>query len=297
MNWADAAIISTAIMGVVNIIDSHLVTKRVPSFKAFLVLAGILSAVNGAVLFGLFPLPHDIGATVLLITIASGILRALGVLLILHILQTGEVSRIIPVVHSHPVFVAILAVLLLGETLVHLQWIAIIITVAGAMLISFQRGSRIGIGRVLAKPLLASLLLAAANITSKYALDHIYHWSMLAVGMLAVGFTFLGIALRPRALRELRQLRRPLLTLGLLAVNGILVIIGLVLLFWSIANGPVSLVSALSGTRPAFVFIYALILGRISTVLLEQRMGRETIALRSVAITMIIGGIAIIHLA
>ncbi len=287
-------------MAVVNILDSHLVAKRMPSFRAFLIPAGILSAINGAILLSLFPLPQDIGVIPLLTTIASSILRALAVLLILYILQTGEVSRVIPVVHAHPVFVAILATLFLGETLAYPEWIAILITVGGAVLISIKRGSDSagkGFGKSLALPLAAGLLLATANLTSKYALEHVSHWSMLAVGMLAIAFVFLGIALRFLPLRQLRTLKQPVLSLALIVLNGILVLVGMLFFFWSIQNGPVSLVSAISGARPAFVFIYALILSRISTVLLEQRLGKETIVLRSVAIAMIVGGITIIHLA
>jgi len=268
--------------------------------RAFLIPAGILGVINAAILLSLFPLPQDIGVIPFLITVLSSVLRALAVLLILHILQTGEVSRVIPVVHSHPVFVAILAVLLLGETLVYLEWIAVMVTVAGAMLISIRRGSDSagkGFAKSLAPPLVAGLLLATANLTSKYALEHVSYWNMLAFGSLLGAFVFLGIGLRPLALRELRQLRRPVLATGLLVLNNTLVLAGMLLMFWSIQSGPVSLVSAISGARPAFVFIYAIILGRISHVLLEQRLGRETIVLRSVAIAMIVGGITIIYLA
>ncbi|HAZ31332.1 MAG TPA: hypothetical protein DCY61_01320 [Dehalococcoidia bacterium] len=300
MDWAEAAVLSTAVMAVVNILDSHLVSKRMPSLRAFLIPAGILGVINAAILLSLFPLPQDLGVIPFLITVLSSVLRALAVLLILHILQTGEVSRVIPVVHSHPVFVAILAVLLLGETLVYLEWIAVMVTVAGAMLISIRRGSDSagkGFAKSLAPPLVAGLLLATANLTSKYALEHVSYWNMLAFGSLLGAFVFLGIGLRPLALRELRQLRRPVLATGLLVLNNTLVLAGMLLMFWSIQSGPVSLVSAISGARPAFVFIYAIILGRISHVLLEQRLGRETIVLRSVAIAMIVGGITIIYLA
>ncbi|MBT9160094.1 MAG: hypothetical protein DDT26_01367 [Dehalococcoidia bacterium] len=119
---------------------------------------------------------------------------------------------------------------------------------------------------------------------------------MLAFGHLAMALVFLGIALRPLPLRQLCTLKQPVLSLALVVLTAALVLVGLFFLFWSIQNGPVSLVSAISGARPAFVFVYALILSRISTVLLEQRLGKETIALRSVAIGMIVGGITIIHL-
>ncbi|MCL0089328.1 DMT family transporter [Dehalococcoidia bacterium] len=300
MDWADAAVLSTAIMAVVNVLDSHLVARRMPSLRAFLIPAGILSIINSAILLSLFPLPQDLSVVPFLITVLSSALRALAVLLILHILQTGEVSRVIPVVHTNPVFVAILAVLLLGETLTYLEWIAVMVVVLGAVLISIRRGSRgsgAGFAGSLFLPLVASLLLATANLTSKYALEHVSYWNMLAFGSLLVAFIFLSVSLCPLPLRQLRTVRRPVLTAGLLILNNALVLLGMFLMFWAIQRGPVSLVSAIAGARPAFVFVYAVILGRISHVLLEQRMGRQTIALRLGAIAMIVGGITIIHLA
>ena len=41
VNWVNAAILSAAIMGVVNITDSHLLSKRMPGFRAFLLPVAI----------------------------------------------------------------------------------------------------------------------------------------------------------------------------------------------------------------------------------------------------------------
>ena len=61
-------------------------------------------------------------------------------------------------------------------------------------------------------------------------------------------------------------------------------------------RGPVSLVSAIASTRPVFVFIYALVISRFSEFLLEQRATKGILLLRWIAITMIVGGVAIIYL-
>ena len=299
MNWADSAVLSAAILAAVNIIDSHLITKRMPSLQAFLIPAGIIAIIYGGIMISLFPPPQDIGATPLLIAIASSILRGIGILLFLYVMQTEEVSRVIPVVSIHPVFVAIMAVPLLGETLAYLEWIAIIITVAGAVLISTKLdwGSvPRWVGKSLFLPLTASILLATANLTSKYAMEYISFWNMYAIGALGMALVFLTASLRPVAFRQLRSLRRPVPTMSLLVCNETLAPIAALLLFWSIERGPVSLVSAITGAQPVFVFIYALILSRLSSVLLEQRIGRGTMALRFAAIGMIVGGITIIHL-
>ena len=84
--------------------------------------------------------------------------------------------------------------------------------------------------------------------------------------------------------------------LTLVAVNETLVMIGAVLLFWAMERGPVSLVSTIISSRSIFVVIYALILSRVSPIFLEWHYGRGMLALRLIAITMIVGGIAIIYL-
>lgn len=299
MNWVDSAILSAVLLALVNIIDSHLLTKRMPSLRAFLIPAGIIAIIYGGITLSLFTIPSGIGPNPILTATASSILRGIGILLFLYVLQTEEVSRVIPVVNIHPVFVAILAAPLLDEGLAYLEWVAIIITVAGAVLISARTRSH-GIngwfGKPIVLPFLASIFLASANLTSKYALDDISFWNMYAIGTLGMGSVFLVFSLRAASICELRRLRRPLPTMAILISNETLVPIAAILLFWSIERGPVSLVSTIAGTQPAFVFIYALILSRTSSALLEQHMGKGTVALRAFAIGMIVGGTTIIHL-
>jgi hypothetical protein len=58
----------------------------------------------------------------------------------------------------------------------------------------------------------------------------------------------------------------------------------------------VSLVSTIASSRPIFVVIYALILSRTSPMFLEWQSGKGMLALRLIAIAMIVSGIAIIYL-
>ena len=181
VDWVSIAILSTAVLGLVNILDSHLVSRRMPSLRAFLLPASIVILAYGLVLFYLFPLPEDIGIWPLTVTIASGIIRTISVTIMLYIMKKEEVSRIIPLVSTYPVFVAIMAVLFLGETLYYLQWIAIMIVVAGAVMVSARwspGGSTTWLGASFFLLIGASLLMAVANVTAKYALAYVYFWNM-----------------------------------------------------------------------------------------------------------------------
>lgn len=299
LSWADSAVLSAALLAAVNVVDSHLLTRRMPSLRAFLIAAAVIAIGYGSITLIIFPLPQNVGASPVLMAIASSVLRGAGILLFLYVLQTEEVSRVMPVVNIHPVFVAILAIPILSESLILMEWLAVFITVAGAIIISMKPGIHSvheWLGKPVTLPFLASLLMAGANLTSKRALEDISFWNMYAIGSIGMACVFLAFSLRPKAIRELYSLRRSVSTATILIINETLVPFAALLLYWSIERGPVSLVSAIAGSQPLFVFIYALILSRISTFLLEERMTRRTIIMRFVAIGMIVGGITIIHL-
>ncbi len=300
MNWADSAILAAAILAVVNVVDSHLIARRLPSLRAFLFPVGIIALIYGLVVFIAVPFSEDAETKHILYAIASSFIRSLGVGSFLYAMQKAEVSRIIPVVNTHPVLVTIMAVILLDEELIGLEWFAILITVAGAVLISIRRnenGFAINISRYTALPFLAAFCLAGANLTSKYALEGINSWNMYTIGSFIWGSVCVVSSASPNVLSELRNLNRQASTMTILVINETLAPIAIVLLFWSIERGPVSLVSTIAVTQSAFVLVFAMIMGWVSSrALLERKMSWRTFVLRLCAIIMMIAGVAIIYL-
>ena len=299
MSWINVAILSAATLGVVNIIDSHLLSKRMPSLRAFLMPVAIIYIVYGLILFALFPLPDGIPLLPMLVAIASAILRTGSVTIMLYVMKKEEISRIIPIVYTYPIFVAIMAVPLLGESLYYLEWLAIVIVVAGAVMISIKQ-SPTGKTTWLSKPLLSlfgsSLCFATADIASKYALNYLSFWNLSWIGAFCLSAIFLIASLRPHIWQQLSQMKQRNSTLVLITFNEALAMVGVILLLWAIQRGPVSLVSTIIGSRPVFVFIFALMLSRVLPTFLEWQSGKRMLALRFVAIAMIVSGIALIYL-
>jgi len=299
VTWGNTAILSAAVLGVVNVIDSHLLSKRMPGLLAFLLPVGIIHLIYGSVLFALFPLPEGTSILPIVVAVASGILRTGAISIMLYSLKREEVSWVIPVVYTYPIFVAIMAMPLLGETLHYPEWLAIIIVVAGAVMVS-ARHSPSGATTWPGKPLLllfgSSLLFALADIAGKYALNYISFWNMFSLSALCMSSIFLLVSIRPHIIRQLRNMKERNPAIGLLAFNETLAPIGIVLSFWALERGPVSLVSTIVGSRPMFVVIFALIMSRISPMFIEWRPGKGRLPLRLIATAMIVGGITIIHL-
>jgi uncharacterized membrane protein len=297
MTWITAAVAVAAIMALVNVVDSHLISKRMPSLWTFLIPAGLVHFAFGLIFFVVHPPAEGADGFSWFIAAVGAVTRTAAVLLMLYAMRTEEVSRVIPVVYAHPVFVAILAVPLLDESLIALQWLAIFMTVAGAGLISLKgQGRRTRLRRSFGMLLVSSLLFGVAAVATKYASDSVPFWNMYSVTAIVLGGGFCLLAMRPSVLRELRDMPARGTALSLIGVNETIALVGIVLSFWAIENGPVSLVSTVMGIRPFFVFLYALALSRFLPTVLDERFTRGTVAMKVISIALIIGGVAIINL-
>lgn len=144
--------------------------------------------------------------------------------------------------------------------------------------------------------LASSLLFGLSNTATKYALDYFSFWNMYSISDLCYGTVFFLISARPSFLRELRDMKERGTALKLVAFNETLTLGGYILSFWAISRGPVALVSTIMGTRPFFVFLYALALSRAFPWLLDERLNRRIIILKILSIALILGGVAIINL-
>ena len=301
MTWITAAIVSAVLLAVANVVDSHLIKKRMPSLWSFLVLAGPLHVLFGIIFLQFYPLADGVGAFPWFIALGSSVLRSVAVLLMLYDMRTEEVSRIIPVVNTQPIFVAILAAPLLGEALSGQQWLAIVLMVAGAILISMKwdgekRGARLR--RSFVMLVTSSLLFGVANVGTKYGMDYFSSWNMYCIGSFCFGSMFFLIALwaRPQVFRDLRDMEHRGNILTVVGINETVALAGIILSFWAMERGPISLVTAIQGSRPLFVFLIALILSVFIPAALDEHWSRGVVALKVVSIALIVGGVMIINL-
>ena len=168
LDWITTAVLSAAIMGGASIMDSHLLSRRLPSLRAFLLPASLVFLSIGLILLYLFPLPEGVALSAVLLALSIGLMRGVAVGIMLYHLKQQEVSRVIPIIYSYPVLVAIIAVPLLGEALSYLEWLAIIIVVSGAIMVSAERnlaGNKSWLRRTTFYLMVAGVCFASADVT------------------------------------------------------------------------------------------------------------------------------------
>ena len=297
MSWIHAALVSSAIMAVVNVLDSHLVSKRFAAIRPFMLLVGGIHLIYAVVLCLVVPLPAGAELTFIGIGFLSSFIRTGAIIILLDGLRHREVSTVIPVVYTYPMFVAVIAFLWLGERLAWQQWLAIGIIALGAVLISLNREpSRTQMGRPRSMLiLLASLLFALADVTGKVALEQLTFWNLFWIGAMVMGGVFLALSLRPQVMRTIAELPGRGKTLAFVAANEVIAPVGIVISYWALQRGPVSLVSALLSTRPLFVLLFALLLSWWAPGFLFWSGERRLVAARVIATLMIVVGVSVIE--
>jgi uncharacterized membrane protein len=231
--------------------------------------------------------------------IGGGLANAVALVILLNALQKGEVSRVIPVTSSFPIFVALLSMPLLGEMLSFTGWLAVLLTVAGAVLISLQLeggGKKTKLQKSFLLLLFVALLFSVSNIAYKYAMTTISTWNTFTINGICIAAVALIFSARKKNILELKNLEQRNHKIGLIMGNQTVAAVGIVLSFIAIRSGPVALVSTIMNIRPAFILIFSLIISRFYPGFITEHMTRKTILIKIIGIAMITGGVVLIGL-
>ncbi|MDD4859673.1 MAG: EamA family transporter [Dehalococcoidales bacterium] len=299
MPWMTLALISTALMGVASVIDSHLLSKRLPSMRAFLLPVALIHLPVAIYVFFTYPLPQGVGYQPIMYAIIAGLVRSGAVLIMLYTLKSEEVSRVIPIIYTYPILVAVMAIWVFDESLSTVQWLAIFIVVAGTMMISFEKNPVPGkkLGKSLAAMFISALLWAVSDIFRKNALTAgISPWNAFSLYEFCMIAVFLAVALRPAIIKQWRDHKEKKTALGYILLDETVSLVGIALQFWALNTGPVSLVSTIIGSRPVFVAVYSFVLGLFLPNFLIRTPNRFLMLTRLAATILIVVGINMINL-
>ncbi len=302
MTWLTAALVSTSLFAIVSVLDKRLVDHLFPSFSSFNVVFGLLQfPIALAFFIAVIPTVGFDGGSGISWAIASGLLWAIGLSLFFYGLKLEEVSRAVPIQAVAPVFAAIMAVTLLGEVLSPTQWVAIIVVVLGAGLVSTRPGEgvlRMAKGRGLLILVASSFFVALAFVVSKEATDRMNVWAIQGFRALFLGIGVLAITWRPSVNREIRMVVRNGRTMGIMLVTeGVLGPVAALAFVGALSlDGPVSLVSAVTSSRPLLVLGMSVLLSTRFWNVLNEPLDRDTLGVKIVSTVMIVGGVVALAL-
>ena len=302
MSWVALALAGAAVLSIVSLIDKTVIYRYARTPHTVPLLSGFAQTSVGVVILVVIGVPEGATWMPVIGALVSGAILGISVQFLMLVLYSNEVSRSIPVFLSYPIFTAIYAFFFLGEGLGAVEWTAVAVVVAGAVLISFRPGltsfRSILLGRAFVLLMLGSAIHGSAHIFGKVAVDELPVLFTHALRSLGLGGVFLAFNLRSGSVDDVRtfvRTRSP--ALRFVAMNELVIATaGLLLLLWALSLGPAALVTALSGARAFFLVVYSTALALVWKGALGEVTTPGVIAVKLLSTGLIVAGVAAIAL-
>ena len=298
MSWVVIALVGAAISSVVSIFDKTVIYRYARTPHTLPLLIGIAQTSVGIVLLAIVGIPEGAAWEPVLWALVSGAVFGISAQFLMHVLYRNEVSRTIPVFQSYPIFTAIYAFFFLGEDLGVVEWLAVAVVVAGAVLISLRTDS--AYSRILDKAfvllMIGSAIHGSAHVFGKVAVDELPVLFTHALRSLALGGVFLVFNLRSGPVDDVRSFVRTCSpALRFVAMNELIIATaGLLLMLWALSLGPAALVTALTSARAFFLVVYSTALALVWKGALGEVTTPGVVALKLVSTALIVAGVAAI---
>ena len=295
--WMILALSSSALFGVVTIIDKRLLDHYLPGVSVLYLWISIVLACYCLPIIVFSGVPEHNSIKYLLPALASGISIGIGLAAMFVGLKSDEATRAIAITQTNPIVVSILAIMFLDETLNLGQWVSIGLVLVGTIMISLKKFSDHRIllpSRDTPVLLLSSIGLGTGFFLAKYALEGLTVWEVFSVQQLGVVLVFTVFALPNVGKNLVRVLRDKNTLLLMIFGEGVLPVIAIVLGLLASNLGPISLVSAILSTRPLFVFMISIFLNRSQWQLADEKLTNKELLTKGVSISLIITGIGVL---
>ena len=289
--WFLYALISVVFFGFTTIVDKMMLEERLSSFSYFVTFA------PPALLFSICVLltsPTNVFTVPCAVAFVAGLISAGGYFLYVLSIRKEEASRIAALTSLAPAFVAVLAVVFLGEIFSAKSYLGIALMILGSILISYKRNQ---VKQLI--PVSLTIILIVTNFAysldqtlSKISLDQISFWPFLMMFMFGRFLvTFPGLAIpsvRKQFSLEISQLGRKFASA--LAAGSVMWTFAIIFFFYAASLGPITLVSTAALISPLFALLFAILITKYLPRVLREEIARMTIALKLAAIGLIFLG-------
>ena len=294
MSWFWLIFIATNLFSVSDLIDKFLCSKKFKSVYAFSATNLLLSSVFMIGLSFFIGFSGVSGWPLFLILLTGPIYFFMWILL-WKALVSNEASRAIAVYNTMPIFNALLAAFFLNETISGSNWLAIILIAIGAVICTWEKKNNEGFDSSYFLVVLAAFLASIGNVISKFVIFEIEPLTAYFLSYLG-SLPFYLFLLAKREIRlEVKNSLKNRKVLVSLFVRNLIAFIAICFFYLAIAKGPISLLMAVNGIGPLFVFIYATLASLFLPKYIKEELDSSTLLQKSLAIILIVIGVILIN--
>ena len=296
MDWLFLSLAGAAALAVTGVIDKFILGRYVRDPLAYLAALVVMQQIL------IVAIPAYLGWGCVypqtLYALAAGGCQVVLWAAYLLALQVEETSRVAALVYVFPVFVFLGAYLFLGETLAANDYAGGALLVCSALLISYRptQGGRPAIVSPALKYMAVFWVFTAAYaLAAKYLLGFMNEWHLILWSSLGSLLAVLPLLGRESVRNEFATYFRsgPFLLSALLA-DEVFDFLGRGAFIFAYAVGSVALVSSVAALQPFITLVYVILLGLFIPGILQEELDRKTMALKTVAILLIVVGVYLV---
>lgn len=291
MEWIFFTLIAVGLWAAINIQDKHVLSHELRD-------PVLVTTVFCLTMYIFFIVVSSFNSGIMMpmgfifIAIIAGIIYSVSLWGYYYSLYKEEVSKIVPVFAIEPFFIALLSFFIFSERLTILNYLGILIIVAGAILISHENSrKRIKKKSIVIVAVGVTILWTIRNLIFEHLTSQIELWPVLfwfGVGGIIIP-VFLLIFHHPHLRKQAKRGVRHII------LNALISALALFAFIKAISLGPVSLVVALLSTKPLIVFIGATLLSYYRPrFMCEKHSGKVLVQRVLATILIVVGGIMII---
>lgn len=287
--WFYLTLLSAVAFSALDLIEKHLISSRIRSALMMAIFVALFYPINLALIPVLFEVDYALMPSI--ISFAIGVGMGLAYLLFMKSIQVEEVSRVVTLHYTYPLFIAPLAFFFLSESLTVANYGGIILLVASTFIISYRRiGKSILYSPALLLMISLNIAIAVENVLAKYLFDFIHVWSFifwLSAGLIVVRVLFLLV---PRVRHEFMAIRFDAKLIAYGVTIALLFLAANMLYYGAVSLQLVSLVSALSAVQPMFILAMALIISYLKPGYVYEEMSKRATMAKAVAVILLFIG-------
>jgi drug/metabolite transporter (DMT)-like permease len=305
MFYISIAIFSYFLVSLQTILDKFLLTtNRVSEPATYTFYVGLMSLFT----FILFPFGfHLIGLGQFVLSIISGVIFIYGIFCLFTAIEKSEASRVMPVVGAIiPITTLALSMVFLGEKFSTWEIFGVFLLIFGGFFISLEFFS----GSLEPKKLFsgfystvsAGVLIAIAFLIFKYLYGqdnffNVFIWTRLGLTIGALSLLLFPFW-RKSIIKSFHDFKHPKKenekTGALFVANKILGGVGSAMTNYAVSLGSVAVVNALVSVEYVFVFVLGLALSLKFPAIFQEKRNLRNILHKTLAICIIVAGIALI---
>ncbi|MFC2169502.1 EamA family transporter [Acidobacteriota bacterium] len=292
-SWVFFSLLTGLFLATVNIIDKYVLTRWIKNPMVLVLIVGILGLVPSLLFIVIKGIPH-LSTPNILLTAAASVSFVFYAYFYFSAANIEEISRVVPLIYTAPLFISILASIFLHEIFAVEKYAGILILLVGAVLISSKDPIKIRLGKAFWLMMLASLAFSIYMVITKHLLNFVDSWTVFSLTRIGIFLALIPLfpVYLPILFSNLRV--HGLKVLGVMTINEAFALAASLFIIIAASLGPVTLVNALSSVQPFFVLFFAVFLSFLYPSILKEEIGKSTLLLKLLAIVLIISGVVII---